>query len=150
MPWALPLLLVLGRALAVAPFDLLPPRQALAHGLAMVAAATPEVSELEIARIARHESGFWVDARPGLRHWPHQVRRFPRRHGYVCGLMQATAQTPRECLAWIADPQLAYRAGVAQLREWHHLCRRIGRRGSGRYRCARAGYARGTLAARNA
>lgn len=143
-------LVVLARADTVAPYDYLPTDQAFVHGLAMVAASSPEVSEQEIFRKARHESGFWVDARPGMRHWPHRADRFPRKRHYVCGLMQATARTPAECVSWIRDPFSAYRAGADQLREWHRFCRRMGRTGRRRYACARAGYSLGVEAARAA
>jgi hypothetical protein len=146
------------RAVAVAPFDTMPPGQALEHGLAMVAASSPEISEQEIRRITEHESGYDVDARPGMRSWPDDPAAFPprcrtlrsgrRQCGFVCGLMQASAATAEQCVAWQHDVYLAYQAGADQMRSWHATCRRLGRRGSARYACARAGYALGTEAAR--
>ncbi len=144
------MLVLLANALTVAPFDLLPPQQALEHGWAMTLAATPEVSAAEIARIMRHESGGWTDARPGMRHWPRNPARFPRRRHFICGLLQATARTAAECVSWINSPLAAYRAGVAQLSAWHAWCRQIGRRGKRRYKCARSGFAKGVAAAREA
>ena len=142
------LMLLLSRANAVAPYDALPADQALLHGLAMVAASSPDVSEQELARIAHHESGFWTDARPRMRHWPHEASKFPRRRHYVCGLLQVSTRSAAECVRWQNDIFAAYRAGADAMRSWHRSCRGLGRRGKARYRCARAGYAHGNDAAR--
>ncbi len=153
------LAMILVRATWVAPIDMLPTDEAFEHGVAMVAASSREVTEYEIDRVARHESGYWMDARPHMRRWPHDAANFPprcrtlksgrRQCGYVCGIMQATAETAAECVSWILDPFKAYRAGADSVRRWHRTCVRMGKRGKARYRCARAGYAHGTEAARN-
>lgn len=149
--------MLIARADAVAPYDRMPADEAFGHGLAMVLASSSEISEQEIKRITEHESGYQLDARPGMRAWSADPDDFPPRCrelrsgrkqcGYVCGLMQATASTAAVCVAWQHDVFLAYRAGADQMREWHRICRRMGRRGSARYACARAGYSLGTQAA---
>ncbi len=140
--------MVLLRAVAIAP-PALPLETGVDHALAAIAAESPEVSADELLRIMWHESGGWRDARPGMRHWPHDARRFPRKRHYVCGVLQATAKTPAQCVAWQEDLALAYRAGADHMRTWHASCRAWGRRGSRRYRCARTGYALGVAAALN-
>lgn len=154
------------RVVAVAPFDLFPrhPERALEHGVAMVLAAGGGVSEQDLAKRMHHESGGWRDARPGVvwydangkkhigkpRRWPHDPAKFPKLPHYICGVMQAMARTPRECVAWQRDLVLAYRTAADMQRAWFSFCEKIGRRG-GRVRpCAEAGYAGGVAAARNA
>lgn len=114
---------------------------------AAIRAETEDVSAEEILRVVNHESGGWRDARPGMRHWPHDPRLFPRKSHYVCGLMQNTARTAAECVLWIRDPYSALQAGAMAMQRWHAFCRSVGRRGGRRYRCARAGYARGVRSA---
>lgn len=138
------------RVVAIAPFDLMPADLALEHGRAMVLAAGGGVSERDIDKVMRHESGGWIDARPGMKHWPHVAARFPKRRWYICGVLQATAHSAAECVAWQRDLVLAYRAGADYMRAWRGYCVKIGRHGKRVRRCAEAGYALGVAAARDA
>lgn len=163
IPFLVHLAVVLARMSWVAPIERMPTDEAFQHGAAMVFASSREVSEYEIRRRAEHESGYWTDARPGKvyyvdgvkkigkpRRWPHVVKKFPKLRHYICGVMQATAKTPAECVAWIGDIFANYRAGADSIRRWHEFCRRNGRTGKRRYACARAGYSEGTDAALSA
>jgi hypothetical protein len=109
--------------------------------------SSPEVSPQEIRRIVQHESGGWLDARPGHRHWPHDARLFPKRTHYVCGLMQVSVPTAQDCVNMMSVAA-GVKAGADAMRGWHRACRAWGAHGSVRYRCARAGYAHGTNAAK--